>query len=146
MLKKITLNRKRGRPFGHVLSERTKNKIRTKRLGTHHSEETKDKISKSLIEYFKEKDSLASSIGHEYRYLSDEAVEWVYNNRDAIDSTEYVMTEKRLSYLSQSEISLGNDIEILFGHNSTPEFLLMLKEEITKLFGKDRAQEFCSLL
>jgi len=142
----IKINKRRGRPFGHRLSKETKDKIRTRRLGTHHSQETKDKISKSLIEYFKKRDSLAASIEHEYSYVSEEAASWVYDNRDLIDETEHVMTAKRLTYLKQLELCLGNDIEHLFGHSATPEFLLMLKEEITELFGKDRVKELCSLI
>lgn len=142
----VVRGNKRGRPFGHRLSEATKNKIRHKRLGTHHSEKTKDKISKSLIEYFKKRDSLAASMANEYSYISDEAVEWVYDNQEAIDETESVVTEKRLAYLSQLEMCLGGDIENFFGHNTTPEFLLMLKEEIAKAFGKEGVAELCSLL
>ena len=142
----VTISRTRGRPFGHRLSEETKDKIRNKRMGTHHSKETRDKISKSLIKYFKSKDSLAASIEREYSYVSDEAAAWVYANRDAIDDTEYVMTEKRLSYLKQIELCFGNDIEHFFGHNSTPEFLLILKEEIMERFGEDKIQELCSLI
>lgn len=141
-----TVSKTRGRPFGHRLSEETKDKIRNKRIGTHHSKETKDKISKSLIEYFKNKDSLAVSMEHEYSYMSEEAAAWVYNNREAIDDTDNVVTEKRLYYLNQLELCLGSDIENFFGHNATPEFLLMLKEEITELFGEDRVIELCSLL
>ena len=142
----VVRGNKRGRPFGHRLSEATKNKIRHKRLGTHHSEETKDKISKSLIEYFKKRDSLAASMANEYSYISNEAVEWVYDNQDYIDGTEGVVTEKRLAYLSQLEMCLGGDIENFFGHNTTPEFLLMLKEDIAKAFGKEGVAELCSLL
>ena len=142
----VVRGNKRGRPFGHRLSEATKNKIRYKRLGTHHSEKTKDKISKSLIEYFKRKDSLAVSMANEYSYISDEAVEWVCDNQEAIDDTDHVVTEKRLAYLSQLETCLGKDIENFFGHNTTPEFLLMLKEDIEKAFGKEGVAELCSLL
>ena len=142
----VRISNKRGRPFGHRLSEETKDKIRDGRLGTHHSKETKDKISKSLIAYFKKRDSLAASLEHEYSYVSEEAAEWVYDNRDVIDETDCVMTEKRLSYLNQVELCLGNDIESLFGHNTTPEFLLILKEEIAAVFGKDRVNELCSLI
>lgn len=142
----VVVSRTRGRPLGHRLSEGSKAKIRNKRLGTHHSKETKDKISKSLIKYFRSRDSLAASIEHEYSYMSEEAAAWIYDNRDAIDDTDYVITEKRLSYLKQLELCLGNDIEDFFGHSSTPEFLLILKEEIRELFGEDRVQEFCSLL
>lgn len=142
----VRVSKKRGRPFGHKLSEETKDKIRCGRLGTHHTKATRDKISRSLIAYFKKRDSLADSIGQEYSYVSEEASDWVYDNKDDIDATEYVMTEKRLSYLNQVELCLGNDIEKLFGHSATPEFLLILKERIIEAFGKDRIGELHSLL
>jgi len=126
----IIIKRKRGRPSGHRLSNDTKEKIRRKRLGRSHSQRTKDKISKSLIAYFKNKESLSMSIEHEYSYISEEAVEWISEHREEIDVTEHVMTEKRLMYLKQIEICLGSDIEYLFGHNATPEFLMILKEEM----------------
>ncbi len=85
-------------------------------------------------------------MANEYSYISEEAVESVCDNRDAIDDTDYVVTEKRLFYLSQLEMCLGSDIENFFGHMTTPEFLLILKEEIIKVFGKDRVAELCSLL
>lgn len=146
MGEEVKITKQRGRPFGHRLSEESKEKIRRKRLGTHHSQKTRDKISKSLTKYFSERDSLADSMEHEYSYLSEDAAEWVCRHKKDIDETDYVMTEKRLTYLKQLEICLGNDIEYLFGHNSTPEFLLMLKEEIRKDFGNEGVKELYSLL
>ena len=142
----VRITKNRGRPLGHRLSEETKDKIRYGRLGTHHSKKTRDKISKSLIAYFKKRDSLSASIAQEYSYVSEEAADWVYENRDEIDETEHVITEKRLSYLNQLELCLGSDIEKMFGHNATPEFLLILKEELVEAFGKDRLIELHSLL
>ena len=140
------ISRKRGRPVGHRLSERTKDKIRCKRLGTHHSKATKDKISKSLEKYFKKRDSLSESIEHDYRYFPKEATDWVCENKEAIDSTEHVITTKRFSYVNQVELNFGADIETLFGHNTTPEFLLLLKEEIAEALDKSKIVELHSLL
>ena len=140
------IHKKRGRPVGHRLSAYTKDKIRQSRLGTRHSKETKDKISRSLEKYFKKRDSLSDSMGYEYSYVSKEAVKWVNDNKEVIDGIEDVLTEKRLSYLSQVELCFGTDIENLFGHNTTPEFLLILKEEITEAFGKEGLAELYSLL
>jgi hypothetical protein len=126
----IKIKKKRGRPFGHKLSEETKEKIRQQRLGTRHSQETKNKISRSLIKYFKKRDSLAESMEYEYRKMPKEAVAWVHDNRKSIDETEHVMTERRLWYLNQLEISMGTDFEHIFGHNATPEFFMLLKEEV----------------
>lgn len=126
----IKITKKRGRPFGYKLSEETKEKIRQQRLGTRHSQETKNKISRSLIKYFKRRDSLSESMQHEYRKMPKEVTNWLHDNRQSIDETEYVMTEKRLWYLNQLEINLGGDFEHIFGHNATPEFLVLLKEEL----------------
>lgn len=142
----VVVIKKRGRPFGYKVSESTKDKIGNCRLGTHHSKETRDKISKSLIEYFRKRNSLSTNIEQEYGYISKEIFDWIYDNKDDIDDIDCVMTERKLSYLSQLELCLGNDIENFFGHNVTPEFLLILKEEIESIFGKDRAIELCSLL
>ncbi len=138
----------RGRPVGHRLSEETKEKIRIGRLGSNHTTRTKDKISKSLSAYFKKRDSLADSIEQEYNYISDEAARWIADNREEIDDEEYatIMTEKRLSYLKQIEICMGSDIEHLFGHNTTPELLLMLKEQIQKSCSPEALKEFYSLI
>jgi hypothetical protein len=140
------ISRKRGRPFGHRLSDETKNKIRCKRLGTHHSKETRDKISKSLSRYFKKKDSLSDSMLYEYNYVSEEAVEWVEVNKDTIDDVDNVVAEKKLLRPNQIELCIGSDIEYFFGHNTTPEFLLMLKEKIQLLNDSDILKEFNSLV
>ena len=44
---------KRGRPFGHKLSDKSKQKISESKTGQVHDRKTKKKISKSLIRYFK---------------------------------------------------------------------------------------------
>lgn len=142
----VNIHKQRGRPFGYKLSEVTKEKIRQKRLGKHHSQETKDKISRSLIKYFLNKDKLSDSIEREYSYISNEAVKWVRDNKKSIDDSKYIVTDRRLSYFKQMELNMGSDIEYLFGHASTPEFLLMLKEEIMEKFGEEAANELCSLL
>jgi len=126
-----TKNR-RGRPLGYRLSEETKDKIRRGRLDTTHSQETKDKISKSLSLYFQSKVSLSSSIEDEYRFISEDAVDWINTNRNEVDETEDVMTSRHLVHLNQLEICTGSDIENMFGHSATPEFLILIKEEIKK--------------
>lgn len=126
----IKLVRKRGRPLGYKLSEESKHKIRLKRLGTHHTLETKNKISKSLKAYFRRRDSLSRSISNEYLRISDQAVDWIADNKDKIDSIDDVMSTKRLNNLQQLELYFGSEIEDLFGHQMTPEFLLLVKELI----------------
>jgi hypothetical protein len=124
--------KRRGRPFGHKLDNDTKDKIRQHRLGTHHNQETKDKISKSLSEFFKKRDSFSRSINQEYSEVSAEATEWIDENSDELDKVTDILTERRLMYSRQLEISLGHEIEVLFGHSATPEFLLLLKEELAE--------------
>ena len=127
-----TVKKRRGRPFGHRLSEISKDRIRRSRIGTHHRQETRDKISRSLSEYFRKRDSLSVSLEYEYAEVSEEATDWIFENREDIDISESIMTERRLSYLKQLEICMGHELEQLFGHNTTPEFLLLLKEELAE--------------
>jgi len=130
---KVRVVRKRGRPFGHCLSEETKEKIRQKRLGTRHSIETRNKISKSLKSYFRRKNSLAGSLKSEYADVDYEVMEWFDLNKESLDSIDDVMTFKKLVNLSQLEVGFGLEIEDLFGHEMTPEFLLLLKEYCHRL-------------
>ena len=141
----IVVKKRRGRPFGYKLTEETKEKIRQKRLGTKHSQRTKNKISKSLSQYFKNRDSLAASLEQEYSYVSEQAANWVYDNRDVINETDHVMTERRMLYLRQLEIAVDRDIENLFGHNVTPEFLMMVREDLQEL-GCTDLRELYSLV
>lgn len=139
--------KKRGRPEGYKLSENSKDKIRQKRLGTHHSKETKNKISKSLKEYFRKKDPLSQSIEQEYSEISEEAVDWVCENRREIDREENdFVSDKKLTHLRQLEISFGSDLENIFGHGSTPEFIMLLKEELEASGSFSDLQELQSIL
>jgi len=137
-MEEIKITRKRGRPRGYKLSEESKHKIRLKRLGTHHTLETRNKISRSLKAYFRRRDSLSKSIKDEYLYISDEAVDWIIDNKDEIDSTENVMSMRRLNNLQQLELYFGSEIEDLFGHQMTPEFLILVKELLQELGLKNR--------
>lgn len=121
---------RRGRPLGFKLSSETKEKIRVKRTGTFHTEETKEKISKSLSAYFRRKDPLTDSLERDYRYFSREACSWIDTYSNSINDCEDVLTNKRIVYLSQMEQAFGDDIEKFFSHNMTPEFILLLKEEL----------------
>lgn len=133
----ITLLKKhRGRPCGHRLNDLTKNKIRQKRIGTRHSLETRLKISKALLEFFKRQGSVSSDMISYYKSF-EELVSWIEENSDYLDDeNNTMMSERRLAACKQLEISLGkNEIEQFFGHCATPEFLLLLKEEIEKSGG-----------
>jgi len=127
----IKIRKKRGRPEGFRLSEDSKERIRESRFGRRHSEETKDKISKSLVKYFKEKDPLSDTMRDDYKYFPKSIRRWILNNKEDIDKTENVMTEKKLLFLGKLELCLGSEIDD-FSHNATPEFFVMLKEELTE--------------
>ena len=121
---------RRGRPLGFRLSSETKEKIRQKRTGTLHTEETKNKISKSLSAYFRKKDPLTNTLEYDYRFSSSEVCGWIGTHSNSINSCDDVLTNKRIIYLSQIEQAFGEDIERFFSHNMTPEFILLLKEEM----------------
>lgn len=141
------MGKKRGRPEGYKLSENSKDKIRQKRLGTHHSRETKNKISKSLKDYFRKKDPLSQSIEQEYSDISEEAVDWVCENRKELDDEDNdFVSDKRLTHLRQLEISFGTDLENIFGHGTTPEFILLLREELEAKGAFVDLQELQSIL
>ena len=137
--------KKRGRPAGHELSNETKDKIRQSRIGKSHSRETRNKISRSLIKYFRKRDPVSNGIENEYKYFPEEAKEWLANHREEIDATEGIMANKRIIYLSQLETCYGNDIEN-FCHFTTPEFLLILKEELFNLGMQEELRELASLI
>jgi len=119
----------RGRPSGFRLLEESKEKIRQSRLGTHHTEKTKNKISKSLIIYFKSRDSFTESIRNEYKDFPQHIDDWLVDHKEPLDESDSVMAEGKLAYLQQIEMCYGNEID-KFGHELSPEFLLMLKEEL----------------
>jgi len=125
----VKIRKKCGRPYGFRLSEESKEKIRRSRFGTRHSEETKDKISKSLIRYFREKDPLSENISYDYQYFPENVRDWISNNKENIDETRHVMTEKKLLFLGKLELCFGSEID-KFSHNATPEFFVLLKEEL----------------
>jgi len=137
--------KKRGRPSGLRLSEDTKDKIRQSRIGRSHSSDTKDKISKSLTKHFKNKDPLSESMEREYSEYSNEVGEWICDAECQLNDLDDVMTSKRLLYLNQIEVSYGHDIES-FCHNATPEFLLILKEDLIELGLIKQIDELNSLI
>lgn len=128
----------RGRPFGFKLSDDTKDKIRQKRIGQHHTKETKDKISISLSKYFRSQDPLDDNLNRDYKN-TEEARKWIDSNTDDINSSEDVLTSRRIIYLSQVEQPFGSDINRVSSHNMTPEFLLLLKEELIEMGMIDEA-------
>ena len=136
----IKIKHNRGRPPGFKLLEKSKEKIRQSRLGTRHTEKTKNKISQSLIAYFKKRDSFTESIRNEYRDFPQHVDDWLVNHREFLDESDAIMAETRLTYLQQIEMCYGNEID-KFGHEATPEFLLMLKEELLELGLLDELEE-----
>jgi len=136
---------KRDRPIGYKLSEESKDKIRVSRFGTHHSEETKDRISRSLTKYFREKDPLSESIRYDYRNFPKKINNWISDNKKEIDKTEHVMTEKKIFFLGQLEICSGFDIDN-FSHETTPEFLILLKEELIEKGLTEELEELIALI
>jgi len=134
-----------GRPTGYRLSKKSKDKIRSSRFGTHHSKETKNKISKSLTKYFKERDPLSESIRYDYRDFPEQVDDWILDNKKDIDQTEHVMTEKRIFFLGQLEVCSGFDINN-FSHETTPEFLILLKEELIEKGLTEELEELKALI
>lgn len=142
---KIKLKKKRGRPEGFRLSDESKDRIRESRYGKHHSEETKNKIARSLIRHFREQDPLSENIRYDYRYFPPYIDEWIINNKRDIDQTKHVITDKKLLFLNQLELRFGAEID-RFSHNATPEFFIMLKEELIEKGLEEELEILYSLL
>jgi len=124
---------KRGRPLGFRLSEESKIAISMSKIGHHHSKSTKDKISRSLLLYFRRLNPLSKELLNYYKKRSEEGkqweegIEWVATVKDEIDMSESILTIRDLRNKAKIEDKTGKDIES-FGHNITPELLLMFKE------------------
>lgn len=127
---------KRGRPTGHRLSEASKRAIAESKTGQLHKQETKDKISRSLLIYFSQFNSLADEITDKYcRVGDDEICDWANDVREALDASEHIMTNKSMYSSRKIELCCGNNIE-LFSHELTPETLVIIKD-IFEFYGDD---------
>lgn len=138
-------NKRRGRPEGFHVSDKTKEKIRKYRLGTPHSEKTKNKISQSLSKHFKERYPLSVTLEEEYENYSEEVLDWMSDNKENIDEMEHVVRDNKLTRLRQVEICCGSNIDG-FGHNATPEFILLLRDELIENGQIEEAIELASLI
>lgn len=119
---------RRGRPMGHRLSEESKRAIAASKKGQSHKQETKDKISRSLIIYFKQFNSLSDEIADKYcRLTDDEVCEWTNDVSEELDSSDEILTEKTMRNRRRMELCCGHNIE-LFSHSVTPETIVTLKE------------------
>lgn len=126
----------RGRPIGHRLSEASKRAIAESKRGQSHKQSTKDKISRSLIIYFKQFNSLSDEITNNYCRVGDDTIcDWANNVREALDSTDSVLTEKSMRNSRRMELSCGHTIE-RFSHELTPETLFIIKETV-EFYGDD---------
>lgn len=126
---------KRGRPIGHHLSEESKRAIAESKRGQKHKQETRDKISRSLIIYFNQFNSLSDELADRYcRTDDDELCNWINEVRDELDSSESILTQKRMRNKRRIELCCGNNIEF-FSHNLTPETMVIIKDLVEK-FGE----------
>lgn len=122
--------RGKGRPVGYRLSEASKRAISESKKGHKHKKFTKEKISRTLSLYFKRKHPLSEDFIRTYYKLNGtDAYKWLKDNINNIDYSEDILTKHTIKNRSQIEITYGGDIEELFGHNITPEFLLICKED-----------------
>lgn len=126
-----TTPKKRGRPLGYKLSDKSKQAISKSKKGQSHTQETKDKISKSLMLYFRRLHPLSDEITNTYcRIDDDELCAWINNVREELDADGArtdVLTDRAMANTRKTEIAYGQNIEY-FSHDITPEALLILKE------------------
>ena len=122
---------RKGRRMGFKLSEASKRSISESKRGQKHKESTKEKISKSLQNYFRKKFPLSEEITNIYCRVDDEGMcDWLYEVSDELDECRDILTQKVMYGKLRVEISYGDNIEEIFSHSITPEFLLILKQEL----------------
>lgn len=125
--------KKRGRPAGHRLSEESKRAIAESKRGQKHAPETKDKISRTLLVYFKQFNSLGEEIQKTYCKTDDDEVsKWAEDVKEELDASENVFTSKTMRNTRRMELTSGQHIDF-FSHNLTPEFIMILKELVETL-------------
>jgi len=132
---------KRGRPLGFKLSEFSRRSISMSKKGQRHKPETIEKISRSLTLFFRRRDPLSEEIAIKYYRLEDdrEFIDWMEDSHEELDAAEEILTERSMRNREKTEIACGHNIEY-FSHNITPEFLLLLKEEVLA-----RGESLCDL-
>ncbi len=131
---------KRGRPIGHKLSEESKRAIAESKKGQKHRTETKDKISRALLVYFKQFNSLSEEIANIYcRTDDDELCNWVNDTKEELDASENILTNKTMRNIGRMELTCGNNIEF-FSHGLTPESIVILKELLEEIGPDDAFQ------
>lgn len=122
----------RGRPVGFKLSEESRLAISKSKMGQTHSQATKDKISRSLLVYFKQFNSISDDLIH--RYCDEEGgklYSWIVGEKQTIDDLDDVVPERKLRSTHGTEICCGYDID-KFGHGLTPEILVIIKDFVEK--------------
>ena len=105
--------KKRGRPLGHKLSQKTKDLIREAKKDQKHTEETKQKIRETLLEYFDEvgrKDRTSScegcgatimnSVYYEKTYCKDCNDKYFSNG----EKGEYAAVRDKLRYKNEYKL------------------------------------------
>lgn len=121
---------RKGRPTGYRLSFASKRIISESKKGQKHKKLTKDKISRSLSLYFKLQHPLSEDLIRTYfRVVDADAYKWLKQHITQIDQSKDVLTKHAIATKSQTELLYGVEIEEMFGHQITPEFLLICKEE-----------------
>jgi len=124
---------RKGRPIGFKLSEASKRAISESKKGQKHKNSTKDKISRSLHNYFRNKNPWSEELVNTYcRTGDDNLCEWMCDASEDLDSFRDILTIKALYNKLHIEISYGNNIEEIFSHSLTPELLLMFKQEMIR--------------
>jgi len=127
---KLGVQGRKGRPMGYRLSEASKRAISESKKGQKHKKLTKEKISRSLSLYFKLRHPFSEDMIRTYfNYVDAESFKWLRDHIAQLDESKDILTKHSMKSRSQIEIAYGVEIEEVFGHQVTPEFLLICKEE-----------------
>ena len=127
---KLGVQGRKGRPIGYRLSIASRRAISESKKGHKHKKLTREKSSRALSLHFKNRHPLSEDITLMYfNHIDEDGCKWLKDNIRLIDESQDILTKHIIKSRTQVEIAYGVDIEELFGHNITPEFLLICKED-----------------
>lgn len=115
-----------GRPKNFKVSQVTKDRISRSKMGKRHTPEAREKISQGLMRFYRRKNTLERELQDMY---SDVAGEWLKSNQEALNAPG-CGTLSQMRSMNRKECPVGNFIEVIAYDNRTPEFLVLLKEEL----------------
>lgn len=123
---------KRGRPKGHRVPDKVKQKISKSRTGSTQTIETRNKISDSIIDWWNKRLPVSEEMLNQYRKFdgTGEITKFIEANKELLNNDEYFYSERRLGSIERRSINLGECDGAVSGNVANPEEILLIKEDM----------------